>query len=569
MLRPPLTPDSPGRAAGPASAQVGYRSSIFPHLSLVSEARLDDRAGLASALGLRLRGLTDGELILAAYGKWGADCPRHLLGDYAFVIRDEAAGALFGARDHIGARPFFYSFEGGRFRFAGDIPTLLDEGVSDALDEDLAAYALSVMAPLPQDRTLLKAVRRLPPGHGLTVKDGGLRVWRYWSPEDSPPVRLKDDAAYRDAFLALHRQAVEDRLPDGDVGLGVHVSGGLDCSGIAAVANTLRRARGEAAPVGFCWQVLPDGAAPRDGEQAWIDAVRRHLDIDLHAPQPTGADLLDLLRRDGSRHPDAGNLFHEGAVQRQAQALGVRVILSGWGGDEAVSFNGRGLYPQLLREGRIGALADLARAFGQGAPRFILGRSVLPMLKAVLPRGNGRRPDSLIDPGFLRRSSPPRPPRYRNTAVRDCQMDLYHDGHITERLEDWAIHGRRHGVEYRYPLLDRRVMEFAYGLPVDQFRRGRWNRWLMRNAMATLLPAEVAWNPSKDEPVRIERLTPTLTAAFAAIGRELDQREAPPSRAVYLDMPRLRRALDTYGENRPTSPRPWPIRTALQLLDLE
>ncbi len=540
----------------------------LPHLTLIADARLDDRAGLAAGLGLNLPDVNDGDLILAAYGKWGADCPRHLLGDYAFVIRDEAAGLLFGARDHIGARPFFYSFDGERFRFAGDIPTLLDDGVSDALDEDLAAFALSVMAPMPQDRTLLKAVHRLPPGHGLTVKDGALRVWRYWSPEDSPPVRLKDDAAYRDAFLALHRQAVEDRVPPGDVGLGVHVSGGLDCSGIAAVATTLRRARGETAPVGFCWQPLPEGA-PRDGEQAWIDAVRRHLDIDLHAPQPTGEDVLDLLRRDGSRYPDAGNLFHEEAVQRQAQALGLRVILSGWGGDEAVSFNGRGLYPQLLREGRIGALADLARAHGRSAPRFILARSVLPMLEAVLPRGSGRRADSLIDPGFLRRSRPPRPPRYRETAVRDCQLDLYHDGHITKRLEDWAIDGRRHGIEYRYPLLDRRVMEFAYGLPVDQFRRGRWNRWLMRNAMATLLPAEVAWNPSKDEPVRVERMSAAVAAAFAALGRELDQRVAPPSRAAYLDMPRLRRALDAYVENRPTSPRLWPIRAAAQFLDVE
>ena len=94
----------------------------FPHLTLIADARLDDRAGLAAALGLNLADVNDGDLILAAYGKWGADCPRHLLGDYAFVIHDEAAGLLFGARDHIGARPFFYSFDGGRFRFAGSLP---------------------------------------------------------------------------------------------------------------------------------------------------------------------------------------------------------------------------------------------------------------------------------------------------------------------------------------------------------------------------------------------------------------------------------------------------------------
>jgi len=280
----------------------------------------------------------------------------------------------------------------------------------------------------------------------------------------------------------------------------------------------------------------------------------------------TAETILALLKLDGARAPDAGNLFHEDAVQRQAKALGVGVILSGWGGDEAVSFNGRGLYPQLLREGRIRRLARLAEAHGESLSRFALKRSVLPMLRAALPHGHGWIDDSLIDPGFLHRCSPPRPPRLRATSVRSMQMDLYHDGHITARLEDWAISGRRHGVEYRYPLLDRRVMAFAYGLPPDQFRRGTWNRWLMRTTMETLLPAEIAWNRSKNEPLRVGQLTPALTAAFAAVGRELDQRATPLSRAAYLDMAELRRRLDDPLQDGRL--RLWPIRAALQFLDV-
>lgn len=536
-------------------------------LSICADARLDARDDLTAALDLTVQAaatLTDSQLILAAYARWGEDCPRHLLGDYAFAIRDQRKGTLFCARDHIGARPFFYVLNETRFAFAGDIETLLDQtGISAELDEDAVAFGLSVFACLPADRTFLKHVRRLAPGHSLTLTPGSARIRRYWSPEASPEVRLRDDDAYRDAFLDLHRRAVEDRLASGGR-IGVHISGGLDCSGIAAVAAQSLRARGDAPPIGFSWQSRADEGAPLEGERAWIDAVRRETGIEVFSAQPTPEDLVALFQRDWARGPEVGNLLHEDAIQRRAGGLGVRVILSGWGGDEAVSFNGRGYYPQLLRQGRLGALAREARALGRSWPRFALSHGALPLLGALLPASHARQ-DTLIDPAFRRRTRPYTTQGMRGIDVRRTQMDLYHDGHITARLEDWAVNGRRHGIEYRYPLLDRRIMEFAYGLPPEQFRRGTWNRWLMRNAMAALLPQEIAWNPSKDEPQRIEELNPALIAALSTIGGMLDRRPQPPSRAGFIDMPALRRRLAAPSEDGRI--RLWPIRTALQMLD--
>ncbi len=536
-------------------------------LSIYADARLDGRSSLAAALDLTApaaEALTDSQLILAAYARWGEDCPRRLLGDYAFAIRDERKGTVFCARDHIGARPFFYVLDETRFAFAGDIETLLDRtGISAELDEDAVAYGLSVFASLPADRTFLKHVRRLAPGHSLTLTAGNARIRRYWSPEAVPEVRLKDDDAYRDAFLDLHRRAVDDRLAS-EGRIGVHVSGGLDCSGIAAAAARTLRARGAPPPFGFSWQSRADEGAPLEGERAWIDTVGRETGIEVFSAQATPEDLVALFQRDWARGPDVGNLLHEDAIQRRAGSLGVRVMLSGWGGDEAASFNGRGYYPQLLRQGRLGALARQGRAHGRSLPHFALSHGLLPLLSALLPASRGPQ-NSLINPAFLHRTRPPAPPPIRTTSIRRAQMDLLNDGHITQRLEDWAVNGRRHGIEYRYPLLDRRIMEFAYGLPPEQFRRGSWNRWLMRNAMATLLPAEIAWNPSKDEPQRIEELNPALLAAMSAIGGMLDRRPHPPTRAGFVDMQDLRRRLDDPWEDGRV--RLWPIRTALQMLD--
>ena len=115
---------------------------------------------------------------------------------------------------------------------------------------------------------------------------------------------------------------------------------------------------------------------------------------------------------------------------------------------------------------------------------------------------------------------------------------LQHD-HLSRRIEAWAVSGARHGIEYRYPLLDRRVLEFALGLPPEQYLRGRWSRWVMRRALDPVLPPEVCWNPDKRDPARGEPLQDAVAEALPLVRRMIEDRPAPPSRARYLDLPRL------------------------------
>ena len=120
---------------------------------------------------------------------------------------------------------------------------------------------------------------------------------------------------------------------------------------------------------------------------------------------------------------------------------------------------------------------------------------------------------------------------------------LQHD-HLSRRIEAWATSGARHGIEYRYPLLDRRVLEFALGLPPEQYLRGRWSRWVMRRALDPVLPPEVCWNEDKRDPARGEPLRDAIAEALPMVRRAIEDRPAPPSRARYLDLPRLLEHLD-------------------------
>ena len=337
-------------------------------LVLAADARLDDRDTLCNALGVlppERAGLGDGELILRAYLRWGRDCPRHLLGDYAFAVWDARQRMLFCVRDHIGARPFYYALQEERFIFASTVEAVLAApGVSDALDEVTVATHLASRV-FSETRTFYAAVRKLPPGQTLTVeakatRNGSdryrTRIERYWHPEQAPAARPASDDAYAEQFLHLYTQAVRDRLRGGPVG--VHLSGGLDSSSIAVLAARELRRQNRPPPRAFTWLPDPGNRPPpaHAPEYALVDAVCAQEGLQACHGAPAAKDVLDVLRLDGTL-PGVHVHMNEAIVQRHAAAQGVQVLLSGWGGDECVSFHGRGHWQHLLLSGRWRRLA--------------------------------------------------------------------------------------------------------------------------------------------------------------------------------------------------------------------
>ena len=553
-------PAGPGGYAAPAMPLVEPAAG----LALTAGARLDDRDALCDRLDVprpQRADLADAALVLRAWRRWGRECPHHLLGDYAFALWDQPGRALFCARDAAGAQPFYYSLTPRLLAFASTVDAVLAApGVSDALDEAAVVTWLTRMEPLPPPHTFFRAVRRLPPGHALAVEGGAVRTVRWWRPEDAPAVRLGADEQYAEAFRERYARAVADRVRGaGDVGVGVHLSGGLDSSSVAVLAARELRRRGRPDPRAFTWLPPPPALRPLTADEieeyCVVEAVRRQEALPLHyRPARDVAAVLALLRRDRLREGgDAPEI--EEQVQRCAAGQGVRVMLSGWGGDEGISFNGRGYYPGLLLAGRAGRLWREARALGRSPLRRVLRRAVLPL---VLPRAHYaapwvmRRlrggewfvpPRPFVHPVLARRVRPLPAKPYRETGVRATQLALLEMGHLSGRMEGWAASGARHGIEYRYPLLDRRVIEFSLGLPPEQYVRGRWLRWLMRYALQPLLPPALCWRRKEENPTRAEHEAGIVAEAFSVLRRDLAARAAPPPRAAWLDMPRLMEAL--------------------------
>src|SRR5437899_3351224 len=162
-------------------------------LTLTADARIDNRDELCSLLSAPST-VTDADLILQAYARWGERCPEHLLGDFAFALWDARRGLLFCARDHFGVKPLYYHHRPGRlFAFASDITRLLVlSDVPRRLNETRVA---DYLVPLLEDKeiTFYEEIVRLPPAHRMTVDREGIRRQEYWSLDPEREIRLGAD----------------------------------------------------------------------------------------------------------------------------------------------------------------------------------------------------------------------------------------------------------------------------------------------------------------------------------------------------------------------------------------
>src|SRR5258708_2967963 len=186
--------------------------------ALLGEVRLDARKQLIRALLEDDRQATeeasDQELLLLAWSAWGEGTLTRLLGDFSFAIWDASRQSLFCARDFAGARPFFYAWHDGIFRFSNTLNVLrLGPGISDALDDLFVRDFLLTGLCSDQTRTVWEDLLRLPPGPRLVLCSGQIQVQRFRSLPVEEPLQLKDASEYLENYRELLAQAASPTFP--------------------------------------------------------------------------------------------------------------------------------------------------------------------------------------------------------------------------------------------------------------------------------------------------------------------------------------------------------------------
>lgn len=537
-------------------------------LVLVSDARLDNRPELLDALRLsssEAATLPDSALILRACVHWGHDAPKHLLGDYAFALWDEERRQLLLARSPLGNRPLYYIHTPACFAFA-TMP-----GGLFALPWVPRVLALEKLLDPAPSRTLYRDLQKMPAGHWLIVRPSGLQQRAFWQLDLERRLHFRRDEEYVEAFDELFTRAVDRQLRSRHP-IGVMMSGGLDSSAVAVTAARLLAAHGqrvsaftEVPRTGFAGP-LPAGKYA--DETPLVQAIAaRYSNLDLNLVHTDGQgpfdDLDHFFATMYGPFQNVSNRIWFEAIHAQAQAQGIRVLLSGASGNLTVSWHGDNPFPTWLWHGAWGTAWRAAQAQSNtplGAGRVLLSQGLLPWLpskfQATLYHWRTRRNPLLI----------PTPLHPRLLAAHHRAQWLHHQFPIAGAERQWraaalqsphagdyeAAYEARFGISQRDPTSYLPLVEFCFAVPEAQWRRGRERRALIRRAMADRLPAAVLHNPQRG--MQAADWYERVLAQRQAIAADLACLQHNATAQRYLNLPYMRQlaaTLTTAGWEQP------------------
>jgi asparagine synthase (glutamine-hydrolysing) len=501
-------------------------------LVLVADARIDNRGELLEALDVRHQAseLSDAQLILSAYEKWGDGCVVRLIGDFAFAIWDTTRQEFFCARDRFGVKPFYYYVTDGVFAFASEMKALfaLPE-IPRRLNEDRIAEHLAGIFT-DNESTFYRGVLRLPPARTLRVGRGRKLLLKYWSLDPTCELRLASDEEYAGAFREIFREAVRCRLRSA-FPVGSMLSGGLDSSSITCLARELL---GEGASSRLTTFSNVFDQVPQCDERRYIETVLAGNGFRSHYIHGDACGPLTHLER-LHWHEDqpffAPGLYLTWNLYAAARQQGVRILLDGHDGDTTVSHGYK--YVDELAAGRrwlavASEVRGLATNFETSPWRLLRGYAwhygLSPMLgkfrlrstslgrlvarSSSAERKAATRPAwrALVRPEFIERTNlAERYDAWRRKQPSAARSER--EGHyrgLTHALQPFALEvldaaAAAHQIEPRYPFYDKRLVEFCLGLPPEQKMRRGWTRLVLRRAMGGILPPEIQWRGGKTD----------------------------------------------------------------------
>jgi asparagine synthase (glutamine-hydrolysing) len=457
---------------------------------------------------------SDTEVIVHLYEDLGPEALRALRGMFALAIWDANHRQLLLARDRLGKKPLFYFAGPSSFAFASELQSLLeDPSVPRVPDLEAIRYYLTYRY-VPSPYSAFQGIRKLPPAHYLLLKDGQLRLNRYWTlhyaekshePEEVLSERLRGSL----------EEAVRLRMIS-DVPIGAFLSGGLDSSAVVALMSRLSGAPVKTFSIGFEEDAF--------SELPYARSIARRFGTDHHefVVKPDAVSILPLLvRHFGEPFADSTAVpqYYLSKLAREH----VTVVLAGDGGDEA--FGGYDRYvatlatrptdriPSPLRNGLAGVIRRLSkfplstpfllrtsrflralsddpqRRYARWVSHFDLQQQAVLFSSAFLKQVRGIDPERLVLDVYQQTDA-----THLLDATLDVDVRTYLSDDLLVKVD---ITSMANSLEVRAPFLDHPLMEMAASLPPSLKIQGLEKKYLLKRAMAELLPVEILNRPKQ------------------------------------------------------------------------
>ena len=476
-----------------------------------------NHAALRPALertGYRYQTRSDTETVLHAYQEHGADCLRLLRGMFAFAIWDAKQQRLFCARDRLGIKPFYYYWDGRLFAFASEIKALLGHpAISPRLKEDVLPDVLA-FGYAGGDHTLFQNIRKLMPGHRMLLDVGGarpeLRCERYWDIPvgDGASLGLEEQGWIAETRRRLEESVEMQRI--GDVPSGVLLSGGVDSSVIAAMAQ-----RGSSRPIQtFAVGYLEDKFRHlRYARQVAGTIHADHREVVVGLDDFFGA-LPKLIWHEDEpvAWPSSVPLYFVSKLAAQH----VKVVLSGAGSDEL--FAGYERYRWLDLNQRWAARYDVVPERARRAVREWIATSPLlglglrrKLRQTVLGRELGFE-SLFIENFYCAFNVGARSQDYMSYWNAGCGASplartLYADQKtcLVELLRQQDQMSMAASLESRVPFLDHDLVEFAARIPDRLKICGRVQKHILKAAVVDLFPRGLIHRKKMEFPTPLAR----------------------------------------------------------------
>jgi asparagine synthase (glutamine-hydrolysing) len=510
---------------------ITYNGEIYNHTRIREEL-------LRAQPGVAFRGHSDTEVMLAAFETWGVECAlQKFNGMFAFALLDRAERRLHLFRDRIGEKPLYYAQFGQTFVFASELKALKQHSSWRApIDRaSLASYLRYGYVTAP--RSIYEGVHKLLPGGWLTLElssaeVGAPRVRQYWAAAQvaAQGARERLDVSDAEALKQLSdllHDAVGMRMV-ADVPLGAFLSGGIDSSTVVGIMQKLSPTPVKTFSIGFGEARFNEAEAAR--------AVAQHLGTEHTELYVTPRDALDVVPKLPHMYdePFADSSQIPTYLVSQLARRHVTVSLSGDGGDElfcgydryqiapniwrglersplwmrraAVSgirampmgvWNGLGaLLPERLTAGRMGdRMLKLADRFAMENFSSIYDSLLALWQQPEMALAGASSAGRLVAPIRLQ----PLPNQFEQMMAFDLDTYLPDDILVKVDRASMAV-----SLEARVPLLDHRLIEFAWRLPLHMKRREGTFKWLLRQVLYSLVPRQLVDRPKQGFGVPIE-----------------------------------------------------------------
>ena len=467
--------------------------------------------------GYSFNGNSDTEVILNMYLEYGINCLHMLNGIFSLAIFDHSLNELFVVRDGLGVKPIYYFYDKSSFIFASEIKALLPMLTEQLKVDNSSLYKYMTYLWCPGEGTLASSIRKVLPGEYVVVKNGEIIKHQNWFklPEAKPLVKQ----SAKNIVPQLQRRLSDavTRQMVADVPVGAFLSGGLDSSAIVAFAKTHSENI-------QCFSIDPEGGSDSSVAEdlPFAKRVAKHLKVDLEIvkidPERLAKDLKQMVWQldEPLADPAPLNVLY---ISRLAKEQGVKVLLSGSGGDDLFTGYRRHLairyekywawLPSFSRK----ALENLSLKTNQNSS---YGRRLSKLFNNAGSSGNKRlvsyfewaRRDDLI-PLFsekvkrdilLEKSEQPMLDYLNsinyNTHPIDKMLALeqrfFLPDHNLIYIDKMSMAA---GVEVRVPFLDNDLVEFAATIPNKYKQRGTIGKWILKKAMEPYLPNDVIYRP--------------------------------------------------------------------------